>query len=148
VRLLHIRYDLGTDTRVFRCFSSGMALSPDRAAALAERLEIPFDGICLACLSFVSSAVRSGDERDVRLWVRRMTPELWHDGLDEVALRYVGAAAADDAEAAEALADLERDGSRSAVARAIVLELGQRLYEDEKARSAHWEAVMRNGAET
>ena len=77
-----------------------MALSPVRAAALAERLEIPFDGICLACLSFVSSAVRGGDERD---------------------------------------------GPRSTMARALVLELGQRLFADEEARSARWEEVMRNG---
>lgn len=122
-----------------------MPLSPLRAAALAERLEIPFDGICLACLSFVSSAVHTGDERDVRVWVRRMTPDLWRDGLDEVALRHVGAAAADDADAAEALADLERDGPRSATARAIVLELAQRLAADEQARDARWEEAMRGG---
>jgi hypothetical protein len=122
-----------------------MPLSPIRAAALAERLEIPFDGICLACLSFVSSAVHTGDEGDVRLWVRRMTPDLWHDGLDEIALRHVGAAAADDAEAAEALADLERDGSRSAMARAVVLELAQRLASEEKSRYSRWEEAMRNG---
>jgi len=122
-----------------------MAFSPVRAAELAERLEIPFDGICLACLSFVSSAIHTGDERDVRTWVRRMTPDLWHDGLDEVALRYVSAAAIDDAEAAEALADLERDGPRSAMARAIVLDLGRRLAAEEDSRRMVWEEVMRNG---
>jgi hypothetical protein len=122
-----------------------MPLSPIRAAALAERLEIPFDGICLACLSFVSSAVHTGDERDVRVWVRRMTPDLWHDGLDTIALRHVGAAAFDDAEAAEALADLERDGPRSTMARAIVLELGQRLAAEESVRRELWEKVTRNG---
>lgn len=122
-----------------------MPLSPVRAAALAERLEIPLDGICLACLSFVSSAVHTGDEADIRTWVRRMTPDLWHDGLDRIALRHVGSAAADDADAAEALADLERDGSRSATARAIVLDLGRRLAAEEKARSTRWEEAMRNG---
>ena len=122
-----------------------MALSPVHAAALAERLEIPFDGVCLACLSFVSSAVRGGDERDIRLWVRRMTPDLWHDGLAEVALRHVGAAAADDADAAEAFADLERDGPRSTIARAIVFDLGRRLAADEDARAAIWQEVTRNG---
>jgi hypothetical protein len=122
-----------------------MALSPVQAAALAERLDIPFDGICLACLSFVSSAVRTGDERDVRLWVRRMTPDLWHDGLDEIAVRYVGAAATDDAEAAEALAELERDGPRATMARAIVLCLAQRLAAEEESRRALWEGVVRNG---
>src|SRR3954467_9775352 len=122
-----------------------MPLSPVRAAALAERLEIPLDGICLACLSFVSSAVHTGDERDVRVWVRRMTPDLWHDGLDAIALRHVGAAAIDDAVAAEALADLERDGPRSTMARAIVLELGQRLAAEESLRRELWEKVTRNG---
>jgi hypothetical protein len=122
-----------------------MALSPLRAAALAERLDIPLDGICLACLSFVSSAVRAGDERDVRLWVRRMTPDLWHDGLDEIALRYVGAAAADDTDASEAYADLERDGPQSTIARAIVIDLGRRLATDEEARAAIWKEMTRNG---
>jgi hypothetical protein len=122
-----------------------MALSPVRAAALAERLEVPFDGICLACLSFVSSAVHTGDERDIRGWVQRMTPDLWHDGLDEIALRYVGAAAIDDVEAAEALADLERDGPRSTMARAIVLDLGRRLAAEENDRRAIWRGVLRNG---
>jgi hypothetical protein len=122
-----------------------MGLSPIRAAALAERLDIPFDGICLACLSFVSSAVHAGDERDIRLWVRRMTPDLWHDGLDEVALRYVGAAAIDDADAAEALADLERDGPRATTARAIVLCLAQRLAAREASRREIWKGVVGNG---
>ena len=132
-------------TRVVRWLPGGMPLSPIRAAELAERLEIPFDGICLACLSLVSSAVHAGDESDVRLWVRRMTPDLWHDGLGEIALRHVGAAAADDADAADALADLERDGPRSAMARAIVLDLARRLAAEEKSRNARWEGVMRNG---
>ena len=122
-----------------------MPLSPVHAAALAERLDVPLDGVCLACLSFVSSAVRAGDERDIRLWVRRMTPDLWHDGLGEVALRSVAAAASHDADAAEALADLERDGPRSTTARAIVLELARRLAADEDARAAIWEEVVRNG---
>jgi hypothetical protein len=74
-----------------------------------------------------------------------MTPDLWHDGLAEIALRYVSAAAIDDADAAEALADLERDGSRTTTARAIVLSLGQRLAADEAARRAIWQGVIRNG---
>ena len=74
-----------------------------------------------------------------------MTPALWHDGLDEIALRYLGAAAIDDASAAEALADLEREGPRSAMARAIVFELGRRLAADEEARAGIWMGVMRNG---
>jgi hypothetical protein len=120
-------------------------LSPDRAAALAERLEIPLDGICLLCLSMVSSAVRGGDERDIRSWVRRMTPDLWHDGLDEIARRHVGAAAVDDGEAAQALADLEREGSRSAMARAIVFDLAQRLAADEMVGRSVWKEAIERG---
>lgn len=122
-----------------------MPLSPDRAAALAERLAIPLDGICLLCLSMVSSAVRGGDERDIRSWVRRMTPALWHDGLGEIAVRHVGAAAADDGEAAEALADLERDGSRSATARAIVFDLARRLAADEDDGRSVWKEAIERG---
>lgn len=121
-----------------------MPLSPVRAAALAERLEVPLDGICLLCLSMVSSAVRGGDERDIRSWVRRMTPDLWHDGLGEIALRHVGAAV-DDAGAAEALADLERDGPRSAMARAIVFDLARRLAADEQAGRSVWKEAIERG---
>ena len=122
-----------------------MPLPPLRAAALAERLEVPLDGICLLCLSMVSSAVRGGDERDIRSWVRRMTPDLWHDGLGEIALRHVGAAAADDAEAKDALADLERDGPRSAMARAIVFDLERRLAADERDGRSVWKEAIERG---
>lgn len=122
-----------------------MPLSPVRAAALAERLEIPLEGICLLCLTMVSSAIHGGDERDIRSWVRRMTPNLWHDGLDAIALRHVGAAAADDAEAAEAHGDLERDGPRSAVARAIVFDLARRLAAEEVAGRSVWKEAIERG---
>ena len=64
-----------------------MALSTVRAAALAAQLDLDLDdGICHACLSFVSHAIDRGDEREVSRWVRRMTPDLWEDGLDVQAL--------------------------------------------------------------
>jgi hypothetical protein len=66
------------------------ALTPARAAALVARLELDLDdGICHACLSFVSFAIDRGDERAVTRWVRRMTPDLWDDGLDVQALAAV-----------------------------------------------------------
>jgi hypothetical protein len=123
-----------------------MPLTQPRAAALARRLEIPFDGICLACLSFVTSAIHGGDPRDVSLWVRRMTPDLWHDGLDEIALEHVVRLCdREDEDALEAHADLERDGPRSVVARAIVLELALRLARHERETERIFEEVMRRG---
>jgi hypothetical protein len=120
-----------------------MPLSHVRATALARRLEIPFDGICLACLSFVSSAVRSGDARDVHTWVRRMTPELWSDGLDEIVTEaLVRHSDREDADAVEAHADVVRDGSRTTIARAVVLDLALRLAEHEEESRRLFEEVM------
>jgi hypothetical protein len=112
-----------------------MALSNVRAAAIATRLELDLhDGICHACLSFVSFAIDRGDEREISRWVRRMTPDLWGDGLDVralVAVRKARDAGVADAELA--LVDLERRGHRSVVARAIVRRLARELSE----RAAH-----------
>jgi hypothetical protein len=121
-----------------------MPLSHVRATALARRLEIPFDGICLACISFVSAAVRSGDVRDTHTWVRRMTPELWSDGLDEIAVEHlVRLCDREDPEALEAHDDVERDGARTTIARAIVLELALRLAEQERESERLFEEVMK-----
>ena len=123
-----------------------MPLTQPRAAALARRLEIPFDGICLACLSFVSSAIHGGDPREVGRWVRRMTPDLWHDGLDEIAAEHlVRLCDRDDEDALEAHADVERDGPRTAIARAIVLDLALRLARHERETESVLEEVMRRG---
>jgi len=85
-------------------------------------------GICHACLSFVSFALDDGDPVEAARQVRRMTPDLWDDGLAEPALAAVRRACevgAPDAEAA--LADLERRGGRSSVARSIVRRLAEEL---------------------
>jgi hypothetical protein len=109
-----------------------------RAAAVTARLRLDLDdGICFACLWFVSTAIHKGDEREVRRQVRHMTPSLWHDGLDEqafAAVREACAAGVPDAELA--LADLEAKGGRSLFARAIVRRLGAELAEREA--SASW----------
>jgi hypothetical protein len=100
------------------------------ADAFARELELRLDDvpICLACLSFVAFAIDSGDELEIKRWTREMTPDLWDEGLAlpaEVAVkraRRCGAPGAPDA-----VADLERHGSRSATARAIVRLLGEEL---------------------
>lgn len=110
------------------------------AAALDVGLGVP---ICLACLSFVSSAIRGGDERDIQREVRRMTPDLWDKGLAAPALAAARRAAIGGVPGArEALRDLEARGGRSVVARAIVRRLGDALSRQERANFARWSAVQ------
>lgn len=110
------------------------------AAALDVGLGVP---ICLACLSFVSSAIGGGDERDIQREVRRMTPDLWDEGLAAPALAAARRAAKSGVPGArEALHDLEALGGRSVVARAIVRRLGEALSRQEKADFARWSAVQ------
>lgn len=100
-----------------------------RADALATMLDLDLDaGICHACLSFVSLALDQGDPDEIARQIRRMTPDLWDDGLAEPALAAVRRACGfgvPDAEAA--LADLERHCGRSSVARSIVRRLAEEL---------------------
>jgi hypothetical protein len=104
------------------------AFPRSRADALVAQLELSLDGVCLACLSFVSFAVETGDPLAVTREVRRMTPDLWYDGLDVKALAAVRRARDRGVpDAAAALGDLERVGFRSGVARAIVRRLGHEL---------------------
>ena len=96
---------------------------------LAATVDLGLDiGICHACLSFVSFAVDDGDAAEIAREVREMTPILWDEGLAEPALAAVRRARdLGVPDAAEALADLERKGGRSAVARALVRKLGADL---------------------
>ena len=102
----------------------------DEAARLAELLQLGLDdtAICLACLSFVSMAIDKGDEREIRLWTSRMTPDLWAEGL-ELPARAALRDATDRGipRAAAALADVEARGPRSVVAKAIVRHLAEDL---------------------
>lgn len=104
-------------------------LLKSRADAVAASLDLDLDeGICFACLSFVSMALDKGDPAEIERETRRMTPDLWADGLSAQALRAVRPACmrgVPDAE--DALADLEQHGGRSSVARAIVLRLAEEL---------------------
>jgi hypothetical protein len=100
-----------------------------RADAIAALIDVELDsGICFACLGIVSLALDWGDPSDIARELRRMTPDLWDDGLSEVAIQAVRRArdrAVTDADAA--LADLEERGGRSVVARAIVRKLAEEL---------------------
>lgn len=110
-----------------------MPLPKLRADALAARLDVGLDDVCLACLSFVSFPLDRGELDEARRWARRMTPDLWSDGLDVQILAAVRQAAAEgvpDAEAARQ--ELEQVGPRSAVARAVVLRLADELVRWER----------------
>jgi hypothetical protein len=129
------------------------AFSTLRADALARELDVGLDvGICLACLSFISSAIDEGDPRKVAREVRRMTPDLWDEGLAEpsrAAIRRAAARGVPEAEAA--LRDLELNGSGSAIARSIVhrlaTELSERVHRDLRLEASAREALGRTTPE-
>jgi len=106
-----------------------VVLSQTRADALAMRLDLDLDaGICHACLSFVSFALDAGDSAEIARQVRRMTPDLWEDGLADLALASVRRACERGVlDAQAALDDLERKAGRSQTARAIVRRLAEML---------------------
>lgn len=105
-----------------------------RAAALAEALELPEEPqVCYACLSFVIFSLDGDDERETRRQLRRITQDLWHEGLDDIAFEAV-----EDArerglpDAAAALRDLEQRAGRSEVARAIARRLAAEVGRRER----------------
>jgi hypothetical protein len=107
-----------------------MDFSELRAYGVASKLDIGLDGVCLACLSFVAIPLDLGEVDEARGALRRMTPDIWSDGLEEPALDAVRRAVADGVYDSEhALADLEERGGRSHTARAIVYRLAEQLVE-------------------
>jgi len=91
-------------------------------------LDLDALGICFACLSIVSMAIDSADERSVRRWVNRMAPDLWEEGLALPVLAALERARrAGDDDAREGIAEIERLGARSPIVRAIVRRLAQEL---------------------
>ena len=109
-------------------------MTRDQAAVLAAELGLDVDdvAICLACLSFVSFAVDSGDERKIAGSITRMAPDLWAEGLAEpVRMALRGARERGVANAEEGSVSVERAGPRSPVVRAIV----RRLATDLSARA-------------
>jgi hypothetical protein len=116
-----------------------------RANALVDELDLDLNaaGICHACLSFVSFALDEGDPSEISRQIRHMTPMLWIDGLAEPALAAVRHASDRGVvDAPAALADLERNGGRSSVARALVRRLGEELSRRTRAE-LHLETLAR-----
>ncbi len=106
-----------------------------RADAFADRLDLGLDtGVCCARLSFVCMAMDGGDPAEIRRELRRMSPDLWMDGLAEPALAAVRAAhTRGDPDAQAALEELERRGGRSTVAQGIVRHLAEKLRRQVRA---------------
>jgi hypothetical protein len=100
------------------------------AVALAAELELDVDdlAICQACLSFVSFAIDSGDERKVAGSITRIAPDLWAEGLSQpVRLALERARSLGVANAEEAIVAAAKSGPRSQVVRAIVRRLAAEL---------------------
>ena len=100
------------------------------ATELAAALELDVDdiAICHACLSFVSLAIDSGDERKVAGSITRMTPNLWAEGLAQpVRLALERARKRGVANAEEAIVAVDKSSPRSPVVRAIVRGLAADL---------------------
>jgi hypothetical protein len=109
-------------------------MTRDEAIRLAAELDLDVHdmGICLACLSFVSFAVDSGNEHTIRGEITRMTPLLWDEGLAlPVRMALHRARERGVVNAGEALADVDDRGPRSQTVRAIV----RRLAADLSARA-------------
>jgi hypothetical protein len=96
------------------------------AKVLAARLDLDLDDtpICLACLSFVTLPLGAGDLREARNSARRMSFDIWHEGLEQPAIRAMLRAQDEGTPDAEAgLADVDERGGRSLMAQAIVWHL-------------------------
>ncbi len=123
------------DKRADRCFDGAM-LTAKRAAELAAKLGIDVHEtrICLPCLSIVAFPLDSGDEPKTRGATLSMTPQLWEEGLElpaRLALERARARGVKDADLA--LADVERAGAKTTVARAIVRVLALQLVAEMRA---------------
>jgi hypothetical protein len=107
-----------------------LVLSQAEVAAVVERLELDLHRVCPLCLCFVVDPLERRDAEGVARALRRMTPDIWDDGLAEQALSAMrGLVDADVPHAREALAELEQSAGRSRVARAIVRRLAGELSE-------------------
>jgi len=100
------------------------------ADALAAELDLDVDdlAICHACLSFVSFAIDSGDDREVTSWTMRIAPDLWAEGLEQpvrMALRRADERGVCNADAA--VRAIEDMGPRTEVVYAIVRRLAGEL---------------------
>jgi hypothetical protein len=105
-------------------------LTKQRAIRLAAVLDLDVSQteICPACLSFVSFALDSDTDAQIRGAVVKWTPVLWDEGLElplRLALEQARAQRLPDA--AHALADINAAGPRTTIARAAVERLAHQL---------------------
>ena len=109
-------------------------LSKKRADAFAAKLDIGLDvGICHACLSFVAFALEAGEPHEIAREVRRVTVDLWHDGLDRQALRSVEQACGlgvTSAQGSEVIVESEQDAIYEAFERVIFTKYHRDLRTD------------------
>jgi len=88
-------------------------------------------GICLACLTFVAFPLHAGDEREARREARKLTPDLWAEGLELAVLVALETAKRDGVSgASEAIEDVLLEGARSQVVGAIVWRFAEQLVDD------------------
>lgn len=100
------------------------------ADALAELLDLDVHDtpICLACLSDVVFTLDTNDARKINGAITRVAPDLWAEGLEQpvrLALRRVLRDGVVDAE--PALGDVDANGPRSRIVRAVILRLAIQL---------------------
>jgi hypothetical protein len=107
------------------------------AAALPVGLQSP--GVCLACLTFVSFELESGDERKIGRAVTEIACGLWDDGLEAtVAVALERAVRLEVPDADVALRDFEARTFRSTIFRAVVRRLAEQLDEDMRRNYVAW----------
>jgi hypothetical protein len=103
------------------------------AAAIVRALELDVmtAGVCLPCLTFVAFPLDLGDERDARREARKLTPDLWDEGLELALMLALESAKRDGvAGASAAIEDVRVHGWRSRVVEAAVWRLAEQLVED------------------
>ena len=75
-------------------------------------LDVMTAGVCLPCLTFVAFPLDSGDERQARREARKLTPDLWEEGLELAVLVALETAKRDGVSgAAAAIEDVQRHGT-------------------------------------
>jgi hypothetical protein len=75
-------------------------------------LDVMTAGICLPCLTFVAFPLHAGDERQARREARKLTPDLWGEGLELAVLVALETAKRDGVSgAAEAIDEVQRHGT-------------------------------------
>ena len=113
------------------------------AHALAARLDLRLDRtpVCGACLSFVSMPLGAGKLEEARREARRISRDLWAEGL-EAPLRagLERARASGDAEADEALREVDVAGGKARIVVAVIERLAQEQHRRTRAALARGES--------